>query len=79
MAKFTTITIPRDVLLELENFKKSVGAKSYAEAIRMLIEIWKENRKKKFILDVMKAREMGLDDVKSVIKEMREKKWARFS
>ena len=78
MAKYTTITVKRDILHMLENIKEELGATSLGEAIISLIKIYKEYKSLMFAREVEAARREGLNDVKEVVNKVRGAKWAKL-
>ena len=80
MGKYTTITLRREVVEELEGAKRELGAKSLGEAISMLVAHWRRVKASEFAEKVKKARERGgLEEVRKAVEELRKLRWAKFT
>ena len=74
MGKYTTITVKREIVEELNFIKRDMGAKNLGETIERLIHIYRRMKAKKFVENVSKIRETGLKDVKEEIMKLRKLK-----
>jgi len=78
MGRYTTITVNRRVLRDLERVKEELDAESLGETIEYLISFWREVRAKEFVNEVLKVRNKGgFDEVRRVINKIRGLEWAR--
>lgn len=78
MSAYTTITLPRSLVCELEALKREMRARSYGEVISRLISLYRREKAREFVRDVLRARELDLSDVRRVVSELRRLPWARF-
>ena len=78
MRKYTTITVNKSVLMDLENVKNEINARSLGETIEFLIMFWRRARAREFAREIMEVRKIGgLDEVKNIISEVRGLRWVR--
>jgi predicted CopG family antitoxin len=78
MGRYTTITVNREILRDLERVKKELNAESLGETIERLISFWREVRAKEFVNEVLKVRDKGgFNEIRKVINEIRDLEWAR--
>ncbi|RLE73771.1 MAG: hypothetical protein DRZ80_05730 [Thermoprotei archaeon] len=78
MTKYTTITVRKEVIAELDAIRRELKAKSLGETIMELIKIYRRIKAKRFVEEVKKIREKGLNDVKEEILKLRRLKWAKL-
>jgi len=78
MTKYTTITVRKEVIAELDTIRRELKAKSLGETIMELIKIYRRIKAKRFVEEVKKIREKGLNDVKEEILKLRRLKWAKL-
>ena len=78
MTKYTTITVRKEVIAELDTIRRELKAKSLGETIMELIRIYRRIKAKRFVEEVKKIREKGLNDVKEEILKLRRLKWAKL-
>ena len=78
MTKYTTITVRKEVIAELDAIRRELKAKSLGETIMELIRIYRRIKAKRFVEEVKKIREKGLNDVKEEILKLRRLKWAKL-
>ena len=78
MRKYTTITVDRGILRDLESVKREVKAESLGDAIEFLITFWRRARAKEFVRELSKARkDSDFSDIRRAINEVRGLRWAR--
>lgn len=80
MSRYTTITVSKELLMELEEVKRRIGASSLKETIETLIEYWRTLEASSLASDILEARKKGdLSELSRVVDELRRFKWARFT
>ncbi len=80
MSRYTTITVSKELLMELEEVKRRIGASSLKETIETLIEYWRTLEASSLASDILEARKKGdLSELSRVVDELRRLKWARFT
>jgi len=80
MRRYTTITINREILRDLERVKEEVGVESLGETIKYLISFWRKVRAKEAAEEIVRAREKGgFDEIRKVISEVRDLRWVRYT
>ncbi|MEM2135627.1 MAG: hypothetical protein QW261_16800 [Candidatus Jordarchaeaceae archaeon] len=80
MSRYTTITISKELLVELEEVKRRIGASSLKETIEKLIEYWKTLEASSLASDILEARKKGdLSELSRAVEELRRLKWAKFT
>lgn len=80
MSRYTTITVSRELRMELEEVKRRIGASSLKETIETLIECWRTLEASSLASEVLEARKRGdLSELIRVADELRRLKWAGFT
>jgi predicted DNA-binding protein len=80
MSRYTTITVSKELLTELEEVKRRIGASSLKETIETLIEYWRTLEASSLASDIIEARKKGdLSELSRIVDELRRLKWARFT
>nr|MDO8079369.1 hypothetical protein [Candidatus Freyarchaeota archaeon] len=76
----TTITVSKELLMELEEVKQRIGASSLRETIETLIGYWRTLEASSLASDILEARKKGaLSELSRVVDELKRLKWARFT
>jgi predicted DNA-binding protein len=80
MSRYTTITVSKELLMELEEVKRRIGASSLKETIETLIEYWRTLEASSLASDITETRKKGdLSEFSRIADELRRLKWARFT
>jgi len=80
LGRYTTITLRREIVEELEKVKCELNAKSLGDAISRLIQYWRRMRALGFAEEVREIRRKGgLEELRRAIEEVRGLKWSRFT
>ena len=79
-SRYTTITLRREIVEELEKVKRELGAESLGDAISQLIRSWRMKRALELAEKVEKARKKGgLSELRKVVEEAKKLKWLRYT
>jgi len=79
-SRYTTITLRREIVEELEKVKRELGAESLGDAISQLIRSWRTKRALELAEKVEEARKKGgLSELRKVVEEAKKLKWLRYT
>jgi len=79
-SRYTTITLRREIVEELEKVKRELGAESLGDAISQLIRSWRMKRALELAEKVEEARKKGgLSELRKVVEEAKKLKWLRYT
>ena len=79
-SRYTTITLRREIVEELEKVKRELGAESLGDAISQLIRSWRMKRALELAEKVEEARKKGgFSELRKVVEEAKKLKWLRYT